>query len=174
MLHDTPPGFRLMPGMPLTADVKVGTRSVLADPITKDPSGRLQQHARANGMRRLDVIARQIGGLASVLTKAARELAARLPVEALESATALLFAAAGEGDAGAAYEVGERYLEGNGVVKNAVWAARWYARAAEAGHVPAQCRLAALHLSGVPRAAVEADAGLFDTADGDGPIMPRP
>ena len=30
MLHDTPPGFRLMPGMPLTADVKVGTRSILA------------------------------------------------------------------------------------------------------------------------------------------------
>ncbi|WP_339081405.1 HlyD family type I secretion periplasmic adaptor subunit [Hyphomicrobium sp. ghe19] len=30
MLHDTPPGFRLTPGMPLTADVKVGTRSILA------------------------------------------------------------------------------------------------------------------------------------------------
>ncbi len=30
MLHDTPPGFRLMPGMPVTADVKVGTRSVLS------------------------------------------------------------------------------------------------------------------------------------------------
>ena len=29
MLHDAPPGFRLVPGMPLTADVKVGTRSVL-------------------------------------------------------------------------------------------------------------------------------------------------
>ena len=29
-LHDTPPGFRPMPGMPVTADVKVGTRSVLA------------------------------------------------------------------------------------------------------------------------------------------------
>ncbi len=28
-LHDTPPGFHLRPGMPLTADVKVGTRSVL-------------------------------------------------------------------------------------------------------------------------------------------------
>lgn len=28
-LHNTPPGFRLMPGMPLIADVKVGTRSVL-------------------------------------------------------------------------------------------------------------------------------------------------
>jgi HlyD family secretion protein len=35
MLHDTPPGFRLMPGMPLTADVKVGTRSVLAYFIAK-------------------------------------------------------------------------------------------------------------------------------------------
>jgi len=28
-LHDTPPGFRLVPGMPLIADVNVGTRSVL-------------------------------------------------------------------------------------------------------------------------------------------------
>jgi hemolysin D len=35
MLHDTPAGFRLMPGMPLTADVKVGTRSVLAYFISK-------------------------------------------------------------------------------------------------------------------------------------------
>ncbi|MEA3028290.1 MAG: rane fusion protein hemolysin [Alphaproteobacteria bacterium] len=35
MLHDTPPGFRLMPGMPLTVDVKVGTRSVLAYFIAK-------------------------------------------------------------------------------------------------------------------------------------------
>ena len=29
LLHDTPPGFRPVPGMPITADVKVGTRSVL-------------------------------------------------------------------------------------------------------------------------------------------------
>lgn len=29
LLHDTPPGFRPMPGMPITADVKVGTRTVL-------------------------------------------------------------------------------------------------------------------------------------------------
>jgi hemolysin D len=34
-LHDTPPGFRPMPGMPITADVKVGTRSVLAYFIDK-------------------------------------------------------------------------------------------------------------------------------------------
>ena len=34
-LHDTPPGFRLMPGMPVTADVKVGTRSVLGYFIAK-------------------------------------------------------------------------------------------------------------------------------------------
>ena len=35
MLHNTPPGFRLTPGMPLTADVKVGTRSVLGYFIAK-------------------------------------------------------------------------------------------------------------------------------------------
>ncbi len=35
MLHNTPPGFRLMPGMPLTADVKVGTRSILSYFVTK-------------------------------------------------------------------------------------------------------------------------------------------
>jgi hemolysin D len=29
-LHDTPPGFRLTPGMPVTADVKVGKRTVLS------------------------------------------------------------------------------------------------------------------------------------------------
>jgi hemolysin D len=28
-LHDTPPGFRLTPGMPVTADIKVGQRTVL-------------------------------------------------------------------------------------------------------------------------------------------------
>jgi HlyD family secretion protein len=28
-LHNTPPGFRLVPGMPLEADVRVGTRTVL-------------------------------------------------------------------------------------------------------------------------------------------------
>ena len=29
-LHDVPPGFRVMPGMPVTADVKVGERTVLS------------------------------------------------------------------------------------------------------------------------------------------------
>ena len=28
--HDTPPGFRLVPGMPIVADVKVGKRTVLS------------------------------------------------------------------------------------------------------------------------------------------------
>ncbi len=28
-LHNTPPGFRLVPGMPLDADMKVGTRTIL-------------------------------------------------------------------------------------------------------------------------------------------------
>ena len=29
-LHDTPAGFRIMPGMPTTSDVKVGKRTVLS------------------------------------------------------------------------------------------------------------------------------------------------
>ena len=28
-MHDTPEGFRIMPGMPTTADIKVGKRTVL-------------------------------------------------------------------------------------------------------------------------------------------------
>jgi HlyD family secretion protein len=28
-LHDLPPDFRLMPGMPVTADIKIGKRTVL-------------------------------------------------------------------------------------------------------------------------------------------------
>jgi HlyD family secretion protein len=28
-LHNTPPGFRLVPGMPLRADVLVGTRTIM-------------------------------------------------------------------------------------------------------------------------------------------------
>lgn len=34
-LHDTPEGFRLMPGMPVTADVKVGTRTIVTDLLSR-------------------------------------------------------------------------------------------------------------------------------------------
>ena len=30
MLHDVPAGFHIVPGMPVTADIKVGKRTVLA------------------------------------------------------------------------------------------------------------------------------------------------
>ncbi|MGF7160895.1 HlyD family secretion protein [Rhodoligotrophos appendicifer] len=46
MMHDTPAGFRPMPGMPITADVKVGTRSVLsyfADKILPVAYGSLRE-----------------------------------------------------------------------------------------------------------------------------------
>ena len=29
-LHDTPPGFHVIPGMPVTTDIKVGRRTVLS------------------------------------------------------------------------------------------------------------------------------------------------
>ena len=79
-----------------------------------------------------------------------------------------MFAAAAEaGDAEAAFIVGERYLEGKGTLRNPASAARWYYRAAQAGHTGAQYRLAQLHLFGLPQAAVGPDTGLF------GPIRRR-
>ena len=74
------------------------------------------------------------------------------PRRRLSRALALFAAAAEAGDTEAAFIVGERYLEGKGTLRHPASAAQWYQRAAEAGHVRAQCRLAALHLFGVPQA----------------------
>ena len=46
-LHGTPPGFRLMPGMPVTADIKVGKRTVLQYLLGRVAAGRLRRDARA-------------------------------------------------------------------------------------------------------------------------------
>ena len=46
--------------------------------------------------------------------------------------------------------------------------------AAEVGHARAQCRLAQLHLLGVPRAAVGSNAGLFEPVEAGTPIITRP
>lgn len=50
--------------------------------------------------------------------------------------------AAANGDARAAFEVGQRYAEGRGVAQNGVAALEWFRRAAEADFIPAQYRLA--------------------------------
>ena len=49
----------------------------------------------------------------------------------------------------AQYLLGVAYADGNGVAKNAAWAARWYGRAARGGHVGAQYAYGVMYRSGL-------------------------
>ena len=60
-------------------------------------------------------------------------------------------------DPAAAFALGEAYLHGEVVPGNMVAAARWFARAADAGHIPARTRLAQLHLAGLPASLLQRD-----------------
>src|ERR1700683_1375630 len=127
-------------------------------------------------MAPMNLLARTLDRFASRSPKRARVRAERLSEAAPERAIALFAAAAAAGDAEAAFTGGERYLEGKGMLRRPVEAARWYRRAAEAGHLRAQCRLAQLHLLGLPQAAIGANAGLFEPvapggADYDGAML---
>jgi TPR repeat protein len=102
----------------------------------------------------LNLLTKPLDRFASRSPKRARARAERLSEAAPERAFALFAAAAEAGDAEAAFTVGERYLEGKGALRHPFEAARWYRRAAEAGHLRAQCRLAQLHLLGLPQAVV--------------------
>jgi TPR repeat protein len=87
-----------------------------------------------------------------------RRLAAQAPARAVK----IFAAAAAAGDAEAAFALGEAYQSGRGLPLQPREAARWFAVAGGKGHHLAQCRLAALHLSGLKPAAVT--GGLFDDA----------
>ena len=119
MLHDTPPGFPPMPGMPLTADVKVGTRSVLAYfidkilPVAYDAC----TSPEPDPMDGMNLLAKPLDRFASLSPKRARARAERLSEAAPERALALFAAAAEAGDTEAAFIVGERYLEGKGTLR---------------------------------------------------------
>ncbi len=55
---------------------------------------------------------------------------------------------AATGHAHAAFEIGQLYQHGHGVVRDPIEAAAWYRRAAECGHAAAQLRLGAILLNG--------------------------
>jgi serine/threonine protein kinase len=57
--------------------------------------------------------------------------------------------AAGQGDAGAQYELGMMYAYGRGTAKNEAAAIEWLTKAAEAHHVGAQCKLGLMLARGV-------------------------
>src|ERR1700693_1003415 len=113
----------------------------------------------------LDFLARPLDRLASRSPRRARARAARLTEAAPERALALFAAAAEVGDADAAFLVGERYLEGKGTLRHPFEAARWYLRAAHAGHVRAQSRLAQLYLFGMVKAGAGPNASLFEKSE---------
>jgi len=113
-------------------------------------------------MATLDTLAKPLDYLASRTLKWARARATRLSEAAPDRALALLAAAAKAGDADAAFALGEHYLEGKGTLRQAFEAARWYRRAAEAGHVGAQCQLAHLCLLGLSLPAAESAPALFE------------
>jgi TPR repeat protein/AAA+ superfamily predicted ATPase len=75
-------------------------------------------------------------------------------------------------DADAQFQLGRRYALGEGVVKNEVDAAKWFRRAADAGHAEAQRNLAfsCLHGRGVPKNTAEGIRRLRVAAEqGDAP-----
>ncbi|MDR6954470.1 localization factor PodJL [Ancylobacter sp. 3268] len=76
------------------------------------------------------------------------------------------------GDPAAAYEVGHRYMEGEGVAPSAQRAAQWFGFAAARGSIPAAYRLGALHekgAEGVPRDLPRARR-LYEAAAGGGNV----
>ena len=76
------------------------------------------------------------------------------------------------GDPAAAYEVGHRYMEGEGVAPSALRAAQWFGFAAAHGSIPAAYRLGALYekgAEGVPRDLARARM-LYEVAAGGGNV----
>ncbi|WP_339086842.1 tetratricopeptide repeat protein [Hyphomicrobium sp. ghe19] len=110
---------------------------------------------------KFNLIATSLDYLATRSPTRARARANRLSEKAPTRAFELFASAAGAGDVEAAFIVGECYLEGKGILRQPCEAARWYRRAAVAGHARAQCRLAQLHLFGLAPAATEPSDGLF-------------
>ncbi|MBO0345427.1 SEL1-like repeat protein [Roseibium sp. CAU 1637] len=70
------------------------------------------------------------------------------PLPPAELGSVALRTAAARGDAAAAFLVGVKYTEGQGVPANLEEAAKWYQRSAEQGLAPAQYRLASLYEKG--------------------------
>jgi localization factor PodJL len=81
-------------------------------------------------------------------TPAARASRPSSPDKLPAAFSAALRAAAVKGDAGAEFEIGQRYAEGRGVPQNLAEAADWFDRAAKQGLAPAQFRLGGFYEKG--------------------------
>ena len=71
------------------------------------------------------------------------------PAASLQETAATLKALATRGDASAQYELGVRYSDGRGLVRDAKAAAQWFEKAADQGLAPAQYRLGSYYEKGI-------------------------
>ena len=173
-LHDTPPGFQLMPGMPVTADVKVGKRTVLSYLLAACCRCAWTGCASREAGRRTPEAA-WLGcsaGPASAVSPAARLRQALQRAEGGELARGL--PGAGQGGANAAiaeaqFWVGKAYLDGPGVPPSRATAAHWLRARGHRGQVEAQSVLAALYLTGAAKAAAGRRSGCSPTTGGAEP-----
>ena len=66
-----------------------------------------------------------------------------------DNALSALSSLAGQGDAEAQFELGNRYLQGEGVDQDNFEALRWFKLAADSGNVNAQYNIAVMYLNGI-------------------------
>jgi localization factor PodJL len=79
----------------------------------------------------------------------ATEIMPALPAIPMEAGPEPLREAAGKGDSKALFEIGGRYMDGQGVPSDYAKAAEWYSLAAERGYAPAQYRIGNFYEKGV-------------------------
>ena len=156
-LHDVPAGFRVIPGMPVTADIKVGKRTVLGyllGLILPVARRRCASHDIAladtlfHDRGAIQMVVDRVIALASPRAALRRSIRLSEKGRAVE-AFSLLARAAKAGIADAEYRVAHCYLEGSGVPPSRLEGGRWLQRAATHGCVEAQVMLSALCIRGL-------------------------
>ena len=158
-LHDVPANFQVAPGMPVTADIKVGKPRSLATCWAACCRWRRRACANheASMLAARGVSRMALDRLASAGQSAGRFLADRggAPCRRLIAAGKpgpafrLYARATRNGLAEAEYRVGRCYLEGAGVPLSRAEGVRWLEQAGHHGHVEAQSLLAVLYLHGM-------------------------
>ena len=146
-LHNVPVGFRLIPGMPVTADIKVGKRTVLQYllglmlPVAKEAYARtikwIVRVRRSSEISDYRMVVDRFIGLASPAA-ALRRAIQLIEQQQFAAAFPLLSRAAKAGIPDAEFHLARAYLEGAGVPPSQTEGLRWLRRAASHGSAEAQ------------------------------------
>ena len=137
-LRNVPPGFRLIPGMTLTADIHIGTRSILMYMVSgavRHVKRRCVSPERARRPRPPAAPGRARRGSPPWRGRSGK-------------AFRRFRRAAAAGDAEGQYWLGLLYARGEGVLASLCDGMVWFRRAAEQGHADAQYQLSLAYLNG--------------------------